>query len=223
MASESSDPTSACPLLDLPDQVLTQILIALDTPKSLLAACTATRALAAVVSDECWEAHSATTQWLVRRRHEGDDRSRLESCEAHFKRVQTTRSTILAIGGETGATPVPRSAFIEAFDHVSCNWLIARHVPPPLNCARWRNAPCAAVDRGICYVVGGWDDDEEEALADVQTVAAPRWDAAPPPYAYPMRALANAWEVEGVEPHAWAVEVGDEEEEEDSDDEEDSE
>ena len=165
---------AAVQLLDLPDQCLTQILIALPTPQDLLAACTSTRALKAVVSDECWQKHSETKRWLVRRRQESSNNC-LESCEAHFRRAHTTSSTVLIIGGDQGASQVDESTFVEVFDHVASSWLRLPAGPPaPLAFARWRNAPCAACDRGIGYIVGGWDDDEEEALADVLTFRLPQ-------------------------------------------------
>ena len=162
-------------LLDLPDALLTQILAALPTPASLLQAMSASRALAAAASDECWQAYSNGVAWRVRRQHSGD--GSIETHADHFRRAHTAASTMLLIGGDRGGTAdepeemaVP---LVEAFDYASEVWLASPSVPP-LSVASWRNAPCAACDRGIAYVVGGWEDDEEEALADVLTFYVPR-------------------------------------------------
>ena len=162
-------------LLDLPDQVLTQILVLLPTPRALLNTCMAARALQAVVADECWEAHSEAQQWLVRRRQEGEQ---LESCEAHFRRVHTTKYTIVLVGGECGGevvSPLHLPSAVEAFDPVGNAWLEQPPLPPalPISTSRWRNAPCTACDRGVVFVVGGWDDEDDEALSDVATFRVP--------------------------------------------------
>ena len=79
---------------------------------------------------------------------------------------------------------------------------------PLLSVARWRNAPCAACDRGIAFVIGGWEDEEEMALADVQTFFVPshgrlasagsssaarsEWTWPPPPHRF-QRIGTSAW------------------------------
>lgn len=164
-------------LVDLPDQLLTKILAELPTARALCNAMQSTKALQAVVTDECWHTHSAKLRWLWRRRQGGDE---LESCEAHYRRAVTTSTSLIIVGGDVIAPHSQVAArfpwAVEALDMVSESWL-----PPPrparhaafLPFMQWRSAPSAACDRGIGYVIGGWDEDEDEPMASVATFRVP--------------------------------------------------
>lgn len=196
-------------LLSLPDTLLTYILSLLPSPRALLACCEASRLLAAAVTDECWAPHSDAHGWMVRRRQED---GRAESCEAHFRRIHASDATILLASGEFGDGDPTVSALVEAFSPREERWLEPPVTEKSAHAADFvRNAPCFAADCGVAYLIGGWDDDEEEALADVLCLCVPgAADGAPlrqlPPLPEPRCFAAATFDAAG---HLWVVGGGD--------------
>ena len=151
-------------LLDLPDATLSEILRLLPTGRQLLNALEANRAMRAIaVSDPTvWQPLSSEAGWLVRRRAD-------ESFAAHFRRAVYADAYLISLGGDRGDMfPLVTQGIPSAdmYDVRLQTWLTS----PSPELETWRNAPCMAADDGWLYVIGGWDEHTDEALATIEAI-----------------------------------------------------
>jgi hypothetical protein len=151
-------------LLDLPDHLLVYVMQMLPTARALLNASEVCKALHELATSDStvWQPLSSSLAWVLRRR-------RNESCLEHFKRSQEEGgATLVVIGGDTyGNTDAPS---IDVFDVKTQTWMLT----PAPEFSTWREAPAAACDGGCIYTIGGWDEDENEALDSLETLRVPR-------------------------------------------------
>ena len=185
----------AC-LLDLPDHILADAILARLPPDAIAKAAQASRALHVLINVEyeesIWAAHSRSVQWLVRRRME-------ESTKSHFMRATWRPGAFVALGGDAGEIfpmtldeHMPAGSVYFGFEVATPmreGYWSPKNLP---DFRRWRNAPAATVDvEGRPWVIGGWDDDASEPLASIEALEvpqvrhgllhAPRWE----PHAIP--------------------------------------
>ena len=171
MSRETSDTTAdgaSIHLLELPDSVLTHILSFSHAARDLIHFSESCKLMRQSLTDDCWKRHSSAVRWLHRRRN-------AESYLEHYRRAQTAGATLTVTGGDWGDNALIPAEYMEAFDPANQEW-----IGPPSGligfstAAVWRNASCVACDRGIAYLVGGWDEDLEEPLSSVQPFVVPK-------------------------------------------------
>lgn len=160
--ASASHPT----LTDLPDHVLAIVLRHFDRARDLLNALASHPAFAVLrrLDPAIWEPLASRVAWRIRRRQD-------EGWEALVSRAATAAAgpQLIAVGGsnwmaDDEVLPAGVERAVELFDVASETWSAA----PELSCPR--DAACVASDGTTVYVVGGFDDEEEEAIDSVEAL-----------------------------------------------------
>lgn len=168
---------TATRLLDLPDALLAYVLSFCQDASSVCRALQAHRHFGSVANAEpetVWSSLSSVHGWLLRC---AVDETPLQYC----KRVHLSvpREYIVAVGGDEGLSiggPPGVALFDPRYNAWSDADVTAPGWPSVPQLEAVRNAPCAAVDTasGWMYVVGGFDNAEEEAMASVEVFSGSR-------------------------------------------------